>query len=232
MPNGPQVFLEDNPPRRRHKTKGATMARKRKRSHRRKTTHRKRSRALVLHRNRPAMAKRSRRRHHVRRRFTFARNPSLVGLAMQGVEDAAFITVGQVANRELLKLIPALPATWSAQMQSAVAVAVQAAGSVAVGYASRMVLSAERARFVLAGAMASALQNAVKIVVPSAAPMLGDYPGWMMGYARVGGYARMNGYARTPRVSGYGARALVASQPNVPVGDYATDAQGLTAQGF
>lgn len=222
---GPQLYLINQPPTARPRKQGGVMARKRHRR-RRSGSHKRRSHALTVARRNPPR----RRRHHVRmvhrRRGRVRRNPpmgSLTRAAVQGVKDAALITVGQVANRSLLKMLPALPATWSAQMQSTVATLVQAAGAVAVGYASALVLSKDNARYVLAGAMASALQNGIKIAVPSAAPLLGDYPGFLYGYAR------MNGYARAP-LSGYGPRALVASAPAATTGDYATDAQGLGMQ--
>ena len=125
-----------------------------------------------------ALVRRNNPRLRVAHRRRVRRNPpamrGIVGMAIQGVKDAAWITVGQVANRSLLKVMPALPATWSPQMQSVAGSAIQGAGAVAVGVASSMVVGREAARFVLAGALASALQNAIKAVVPTAAPLLGD----------------------------------------------------------
>ena len=209
------VYLENRPPRghkRRHTTGGGTMPRKR---------HRKRKHAVAKRNPFAAVGHHhhaKRRRHAKRRGFAVHRrrahrNPpmrGIVGMAIQGVKDAAWITIGQVANRSLLKLVPALPATWTPQMQSLTATAIQAVGAIGVGYASAMVVGRDAARFVLGGALASALQNAVKAAVPSAAPLLGDYPGWMMGYAKVAGYDRMTGYAR---MHGIGPRALVGTPP-------------------
>lgn len=156
--------------------KGITMKRKRTRSTRRRRTR--------VARRRRTFAANPPRRIRRRSRRRFRRNPGtvkgLIGMATQGLKDAAGVVVGKTAAR-------ALPQVLGLPQAGAMGLGIQAVAALVVGYGASRFLGHDVGRMVLAGGLAAPLESAVKqmnIPIVSAALSaypLGAYPGEGLG---------------------------------------------------
>ena len=160
----------------------ARKARKaRPKSRKRRTTKRRSSgvrlvrRGVSVYQGNP---KRRKRRGH--RRSGYRSNPSIMGMAKQGVTDALATLAGGAVARMASNVIP----LGNDGMMGAAKGLLTAVG---VGYASRRFLSADTARFMTAGAMQVPLKALITTFVPQAGAYLGDYDS-------IGAYESMGGY--------------------------------------
>lgn len=180
--------------------KGAHRTRRRRRSTSRavarpKVRHvilanpRRRRRHAVRH----ASAHRTRRRH-------YRRNPSarsLMGVAKQAVVDALWITGGQMANRGLVKLVPA---SLTASVGIDGTLAIEGVLAVALGAATHRFVGPNAGRMVAAGALSAVLQDAIKLHFPTVGAYLSGYPS-LSGYP-MAGYP-MAGVPTPPAITGF-----------------------------
>jgi hypothetical protein len=109
-----------------------------------------------------------RRRRRGVRRGRYSRNPGIVATLQRGAMDAGATLVGGAVARTVSGLLP-LPKDGIAGAASGLAVAL------GVGIAAQKVVSADTARFVMAGAMQVPIKNLITSFVPQAGAFLGDY---------------------------------------------------------
>jgi len=165
------------------------MARKRRRS----PVRRRRPTA----RRRPASRRRRRSSGTIRfrrvRGAVYARNPNIVNMLTRGVMDAAVVVGGKAVSGFIGSKIPQfVPGTLGTMLNRVIS-------AVVVGFAASKVLSADRARLAVAGALASPIESAIKAAnIPLLSEGLSDdedyYEVDMSGYPGVAGYPGMSGY--------------------------------------
>jgi len=146
------------------------MARKRSRKRtvtRRRKSVKRRSPINKLRRHSIYLTNPRRRRHGVRR-GSYSRNPGIVATLQRGAMDAGATLVGGAVARTVSGLLP-LPKDGIAGAASGLAVAL------GVGIAAQKIVSADTARFVMAGAMQVPIKNLITSFVPQAGAFLGDY---------------------------------------------------------
>ena len=176
--------------RRRTLTRRSTMARKRRKS----TTRRRR----VTARRRPTTRRRRRSSSTIRfrrvRGAVYARNPGIVNMLTRGVMDAAVVVGGKAVSGFVGSKIPQfVPGTMGAVLNRVIA-------AIVTGFAASKVLSADRARLAVAGALAAPIESAIKGAnIPLISEGLSDdeegyYEVDMSGYPGIAGYPGMSGY--------------------------------------
>lgn len=173
------------------------MARKRRKS----TTRRRRStvrrRSSVRRRRRAGGSIRFRRV----RGAVYARNPGIIPMLTRGVMDAATVVGGKAVSGFIGSKIPQfVPGTMGAVLNRVLS-------AIVVGFAASKVLSADRARLAVAGALAAPIESAIKGAnIPFISEGLSDdddyYEVDMSGYPTLSGYPGMSGY---PAVGAGGA---------------------------
>ncbi len=170
-----------------------------RRSVKRRTTKRKPARRWATVRRKPARRKKAvarrrvarrrpvRRKRTVRRRSTskrrVRRNPprrftarGILKEVQQGAIDAAGVVVGKAATRIVANFVPVAKDTMLMNF------VVQAGSAIVVGMASRMIVSRDMARMIIAGGFAAPVESFAK-GIPFIGPMLGD------DYLELGEYA-------------------------------------------
>ena len=173
-------------------TKGESMAARRSRSRKRSTRRKSRRAASVVHHNAPRRhaKRRGRARAHrnpprsSKRRRGFRRNPGIVNGLMQAAGDGASVYGGVVVQNQFVRLVPSiLPATMgnAALLNGLLADVV---GIVGGSMLAGKVLSADRARMVVAGQTFAALARVTRaMAIPVLSTSLGEYdPMRLSGY--------------------------------------------------
>lgn len=161
---------------------------------------RKRRKSTVRRRRRPVAARRRstrRRRSPARfkriRRAVYSRNPGIVNMLTRGVMDAATVVGGKAVSGFIGSKIPQfVPGTMGAVLNRVIA-------AVVTGFAASKIMSADRARLAVAGALAAPIESAIKGAgVPLLSEGLSDdddyYEVDMSGYPGIAGYPGMSGY--------------------------------------
>jgi hypothetical protein len=123
----------------------------------------------------------------------YARNPGIVNMLTRGVMDAAVVVGGKAVSGFVGSKIPQfVPGTLGAVVNRVIS-------AVVVGFAASKVLSADRARLAVAGALAAPIESAIKAAnIPLLSEGLSDdddyYEVDMSGYPGVAGYPGVSGY--------------------------------------
>lgn len=207
------------------KTKAGPSRRKRSLTPRRKrsvpmatTKRRRKSRKRVVARRRstPARRKTTRRRRRSTGSITlrrvkgavYKRNPGIVNTLMQGAKDAAFVFAGRTAAGMVAARLPNLVGGNVGLMVN------KGVTGVLLGLVARRALGNDAARFVVAGAFGSIVEDVARQVLP--AGMVSSYP-------RVASYPRMAAYPRVAAsvasLSGYNTMANATyDSMGIPIG--------------
>lgn len=185
-------------------TRSTPMARKRRKS----TTRRRRSTAV---RRRSSVRRRRRAGSTIRLRrvrgAVYARNPGILNMLTRGVMDAAVVVGGKAVSGFVGSKIPQfVPGTMGAVLNRVIS-------AVIVGFAASKVLSADRARLAVAGALAAPIESAIKGAnIPFISEGLSDdddyYEVDMSGYPTMSGYPALSGYPAVGDGAGSGVADL------------------------
>lgn len=115
----------------------------------------------------------SKKRHRkggARRHRGFSRNPPILRQAIQGVQDSAFVLIGD-AGADIVPNLLNLPKA------GVVGIAARSAAVIGLGFLAHRFLGADRARFVVAGGLASIGRGViVGLNVPIISAALSSYP--------------------------------------------------------
>lgn len=146
--------------------KKMAAARRRKANPPKKRRHHKRRRSASV-----SVASAPARRHHKRRRNPPSVNlKSILAGLQQGAEDAGFVVAGKAAVR-------LLSSRFSYEDGSMMDSLVETAGAMLLGLVAPRIVGRDRARFLLAGALASPLETLIaQSNVPYISPLLGAAP--------------------------------------------------------
>lgn len=182
---------------RRRKSKKRVVAARRRSTARRKTTRRRRrsTGSITLRRVKGAVYK---------------RNPGIVNTLMQGVKDAAFVFAGRTAAGMVAAKLPNVVGGNVGLMVN------KGVTGVLLGLVTRKALGNDAARFVVAGAFGSIVEDVARQVLP--AGLLSSYPmGRMASYPRIAAYPRVA--APVAALSGYNSMANATyDSMGIPVG--------------
>jgi hypothetical protein len=162
---------------------GGMAKRKRRRARANPKRRRRRHSTKLVQRRRSNPVRRIKhRRKHYRRNPGGSMVRSVIGIAKQGVKDAAGVVIGKAATRMVSGLIPFGANT------GLMGAAKQVLVAVGVGYGAHRVMGKEFARMVVAGGIAAPLETLVKgLNIPLLSPALAAGDG---AYAALGAYPR------------------------------------------
>lgn len=164
-----------------------------------------RRRTAVARRRRPARRRRSSGTIRFRRvrGAVYSRNPKIIAMLTRGLMDGVTVVAGKaVAGFIGSKIPPFVPGALGGVVNKVLS-------AVAVGFAASQFLSADRARLVVAGALAAPIESAIKQAnIPLLSEGLSDdedyYEVDMSGYPGVSGYPGMSGYPSIAAPAGVG----------------------------
>lgn len=172
---------------------------------------RKHTRRASTRRNPPASRRRRHSRRHARRNPPRFSAKGAVGSLVQGVKDAVFIEAGKIAVNTAARMVPVT--------STIPALGVRAALALVAGIGAKMIVGADAARFVLAGALTSPIETAIRA---TNVPLLAN---GLSGDDQLRNYVR--GIGSYPQVR----RVGVGSYPQVGVGDAGSSVAMMSGQG-